>query len=128
MVYRGNTRSKKDKKKKQDSLKVPLVRVPAEIQIDSTKQVIKSRVFLYDLTPEGVGCFINQAIDKGEKITLVVAHPKALYIKGEIVRCTLFRQSIKILSDDEYQFRLGIKFIYDSPEEKEAIQQFCNSL
>ena len=107
---------------------IPFHRVSAEILIDSTKEVADSRVFLNDLSPTGVGCFVNVAIEKGEAVSIVIEQPKHLYVKGQVMWCAPYTMSTKVLSAEQFKYRVGIKFSFDSEDEKSALKKYCEEL
>lgn len=107
---------------------IPFARVSAEIMITATKQIVDSRVFLNDLSPTGVGCFTNTHVDKGENISLVIEQPRHLFVKGQVLWCTPYTMSTKILSQETFKYRVGIKFIFADEEEKAALRKFCDDL
>ncbi|MEW6058145.1 MAG: PilZ domain-containing protein [Bdellovibrionota bacterium] len=124
----GPKRLKQPQQRKEPRKKIPFQRVSAEILVESTKAVLEGRVFLNDLSPNGVGCFVNTSIDKGEKISLVIEQPKHLYLKGEVMWCTPYTTETKILRQEQFQYRIGIKFHFDSPEEAQAVHAYCQEL
>jgi len=103
-------------------------RVSAEVKIDDTGEIINCRVFLTDLSPSGVGLFINEQIEKGTELSMVIEQPKHLYVKGEVVWCTPYTLDTKIISNDVFKFRIGVKFLFDFPEEQEALKKYCEEL
>ena len=127
-MYQGYGPKKKQPTRKASRTKIPFQRVSAEIRIDSTQEVIEGRVFLNDLSPEGVGCFINVALDKGEQVSLVIEQPKHIYIKGEIIWCSPYARDTKILTQSQFNFRAGIQFKFDDEEEKAAVRKYCEEL
>lgn len=122
----GPRKPKQQRKEKRKDL--PFARVSAEIQLDSTKEVAESRVFLNDLSPTGVGCFVIEPIDKGEKVSLVIEQPKHLFVKGEIMWCTPYTLDTKIISSEQFRYRVGIRFEFESTEEAAAVKAFCEEL
>lgn len=129
-MFRGGFGNKKGtKQKRHDSRKnLPFSRVSAEIQIESTKQVLDSRVFLTDLTPSGVGCFVDKALDKGTVVAIVIEQPKHLFVKGEVIWCSPYTLETKIIATEQFRYRVGIKFLFDDAEDQEALKQYCEDL
>jgi hypothetical protein len=128
-MLRGFGPRKGGKQKRKSSRKdLPFLRVPAKLMVDKTKEVVECRVFLSDLSADGVGCFSNLSLDKGEVIALVIEQPKNLFVKGEIAWCQPYSLDTKVISTENFKFRMGIKFLFDEPEEKRAIQNYINEL
>lgn len=107
---------------------IPFFRVHANIKIESSDETAEARVFLNDLSPTGVGCFVNVAIQKGEKVAIVIEQPKHIYLRGEVIWCSPYTLDTKILTAERYDYRVGIKFLFDSPEEAEVVKQYVNDL
>ncbi len=127
LMFNDNPAPKKPKPRKERK-KILFQRVTAEIQIQSSKEVIASRVLLSDLNPKGVGLFVHNPIEKGEKIALVIEQPKHLYVRGEVIWCAPYSLDTKVLMQESFPFRIGIKFIYDSPAEKQTMETYCAEL
>ncbi|MBI3544153.1 MAG: PilZ domain-containing protein [Deltaproteobacteria bacterium] len=127
-MMRGFGPRKPKQQRQKERKPIPFLRVSAEIMVESTKTIAESRVFLNDMSPTGVGCFTNVAIDKGETVSLVIEQPKHLFVKGEIMWCSPYTLSTKILTQAEFKYRVGIKFCFDSDEEKAALKKFCEDL
>lgn len=126
---RGFGPKKASKQQRRDKRKeIPFFRVKASIQISSTKTVAEARVMLNDLSAAGVGCFVNTAIEKGEKVALVIENPKHIYLSGEVVWCSPYTLSTKILSTEQFKYRVGIKFHFDTAEEQDAIKKFIDDV
>ena len=126
-MIRGSPKQSKQRRKGARK-QVPFQRVSAEIQIDSSKKIAASRVFLNDLNPTGMGCFCSISIAKGELVTIVLEQPKHLYVKGTVMWCTPYNMDSKVLSTESFKFRMGIRFNFEDDEEKNALQKFCDEL
>lgn len=107
---------------------IPFHRVSAEIKLEESEEVTASRVFLNDLSPAGVGCFVPMAIDKGQKVSMVIEQPKHLFVKGEVMWCTPYTLNTKVLSPEQFSYRIGIRFSFESDAEREAVATYCNDL
>lgn len=129
MVMRGFGPKKSNKQQRGAKRKeIPFFRLKANIQITSTKTVAEARVMLNDLSPAGVGCFVNTAIDKGEKVALVIENPKRIYLQGEVIWCSPYTLSTKILSTEQYKYRVGIKFNFETAEEQDIVKKFIEDV
>ena len=79
-MIRGSGPKKPNRQQRQTKRKpIPFLRVRATIKIESTSETIESRVFLNDLSPTGIGCFVNTPIDIGQKVAIVLEKPKQIY-------------------------------------------------
>lgn len=128
-MIRGSGPKKPNKQLRQAKRKIiPFQRVHANIKIERTNETAESRVFLNDLSPTGVGCFVNVAIDKGELVAMVIEQPKHIYLRGEVIWCSPYTLDTKILTAERYDYRVGIKFIFDSPEEADIVKKYVEEL
>lgn len=119
------TKTRRDPSKK---IAIPFHRVSAEIQITSTRQTSEARVFLTDLAPEGVGIFLPIPLSKGDMVNLVINQPKHLFVKGKVTSCAPYTLNNKVISTENFSYRIGIQFVFDSPEEKANVKKYCDEL
>ena len=101
-----------------------LYRVPAAIKREKNDEIMYGRIFLVDLSPSGVGIFLPEPLAKDEIVTLVIEHPRHIYVKGTISFCGLYTLHTAVLSPESFAYRAYIKFVFDSPEEREALRKF----
>ena len=127
-MIRGYGSRKPNQKKKTPKKVVPLQRVSAEIMIEETKEVFDGRVFLSDLNAAGVACFVHSDIPKGAVVSIVIEQPKHLYVRGEVTWCTPYTLDTKVLSIDRFEYRVGIKFVFETPQEAEEIKNYINEI
>lgn len=99
-------------------------RVPVTIRRERGGAVTVGRIMLSDLAIGGVGIFLPEPIAKDERVTIVIEHPHAIYIKGEIAWCTLYNMNSRVLSAESLGYRAYVKFRFDSTEEREALRNF----
>ena len=126
-MLRGFSRKPKQRRREKRA-EIPFERVTATIRLDSSRQVVEGRVFLNDLSPKGVGCFVPVSFEKGDSVSVVIDEPKHLFVKGQILWCKPYNLESKVLSNEHFPFRIGIKFQFDSDKEAEAIQTYCSEL
>jgi len=127
-MIRGFGPKKPKQQRKEKRKDVPFMRLSAKVKSESSSQVSESRVFLQDLSPGGVGIFTNLQFPKGDRVSIVIEQPKTLYVRGEVMWCNPYTFDTKVLSADQYKYRAGIRFVYDSPEEEAAVKSFCEDL
>lgn len=121
------------KKRDRDRMRRPLhiKRVNAEIKLLSLQaepQVTIARVILNDLTPKGMGLFCASPLLVGQEVAITLEEPKRIYLRGRIVWCQEYDADSHVLSQQSYSYRMGIQFIFESPEEQVAIRRFCEQL
>ncbi|MBI3555788.1 MAG: PilZ domain-containing protein [Deltaproteobacteria bacterium] len=105
-----------------------LQRTSAQIQIRETGDVIAGRVFLSDITPDGVGVFLAAPLQKGEEVFLVLEHPKHLFLRAEVVWCNLYRRDTRIISAENFQYRAGIKFQFDTESDQLLVNRYFEEI
>lgn len=86
------------------------------------------RLLLNDLSPKGIGVAGNQKLDIGQAVAITIEQPKRFYVRGRIVWCREMETSGKIISTNPFNFKMGIEFVYDSPEEEKAVAEFCDAV
>lgn len=105
-----------------------LQRTTAQLQIRSTGEVLNGRVFLHDLTPDGVGLFLTEPVGFGEDVFLVLEYPKHLFVRAQVVWCNLYRRSSRVISVENYQYRAGVKFQFDTETDQLLVTRYFEEL
>ena len=115
-------------KRRRPRVTIPFKRLPGELQIEHSRQVVRCRVLLTDISPSGVGIFIENAVDIGSRVTLVLEQPKHLFLKGEIMWCSLFNLHPHVITAEHFKYRAGMHFTFDSPTAEREFQEFCATI
>lgn len=113
-------------------LPVHFKRARAEVKLsglgaDPTK-IIETRVLLNDITPKGIGLFSTAAMLPGQEISITVDQPKRFYARGRIVWCMEHNANSHVLTESKYSYRVGIQFIFDTEEERKALETYVQEL
>ena len=111
----------------EDRKKFPLnrfQRVKAQIQVEESGEIFNARVFLHDLNEIGVSVFLTEPLRRGQRIFLVIEQPRHFFMRGEIVWCSLFRLNTRVISAENYQYRAGIRFVYDEAIDRDAVPNY----
>lgn len=121
------------KKRQMDRLKRPmhLKKVRAEMKIvgpDKRPSISEARVVLNDMSPEGVGIFSSLPVLVGQEISLTMEDPRQVFLKGRVVWCQEFDVGSPVVSQHTFSYRMGIRFVFSSPKEQEAVRLFCEEL
>ncbi len=107
-------------------------RVWAEIKINTPIQeqppISKVRVVLNDFSPTGVGFFAQHPLMVGQELAFTLEEPCRLYVKGKVIWCQEFDVDSHVLSSSSFSYRMGIRFVFESPEEAKAMKGFCDQL
>ncbi len=116
-------------KRRKDRVKIPMKRVPAELRVTHTGEVIRARVFLHDISITGISLFTEQRIDVGAKIDIVIEAPKHLFLKVTVASCAeAGNTSHVITTGGTYPFRTGLEIQFQSPEEQAEFKKYCEQL
>lgn len=114
--------------KKKEIPYTQFTRVPVEVKPEGTENILAGRAFLVDLRPDSFSVFCEEALEKGDKLALVLEHPKKLFARGEVVWCTLTPWNPRILTEKRFKYRIYIRLLFDTPEEQIEVRQFCQSV
>lgn len=122
------------KKRQMDRLRKPLhiQRVKAEIKITNPQsgenQVSEARAILNDISKRGMGVFSPHPLSVGQEITITIDQPRQIFLRGKVVWCQEFETSRHVLSANPFNYRLGVKFIFNSAQDEEAVAAYCEEL
>ena len=112
-----------DKRKKKTST-FRLLRLNAQVQRQFSREIVDGRLMSTDMTVKGISLFLNQPLGRDELVTLALSAPHHLYVKGKVRWCGLHTMNTKVLSTDSFAYRVYIEFYFDTPEEREALENF----
>lgn len=104
------------------------VRINVQVQIAGTEDITNGRIFLHDLTVDGVGIFLPHALPKGSEIFFVIEHPRHLFLRGRVAWCNLFQLNTRVITAENFQYRAGIKFDFDTHEDRTLVGEYFNEL
>ena len=106
-------------------------RVGAEMRAVADKKslepgpAIAVRVFLNDLAPLTLALFSTQALCTGQEVAVVINEPSMIYLRAQVTFCQEHDPNCHIISEQRYAFRIGLKLIFESPTEAEAVKKYC---
>jgi hypothetical protein len=122
----------KKREKERNRRPLHLKRVVGEIKVTGglgqTPTVTQARVVLNDFSPKGVGVFSNAALEQGQEISLTLNDPKRFYARAKVVYCQEYGSESHIVSEQSYQFRVGLQFLFENDEEKKEVEKYCEEL
>jgi hypothetical protein len=111
-------------KRKKKSNDFRLIRLNAQVQKKTTREVAKAKLLSTDLRPHGVTLFVDRPFTRGDLVTMAIDKPNHLYVKGIVRWCGIQQLDLKILSTESFVYRVCIQFYFESPDEVEALRQF----
>ena len=103
-------------------------RVQVVLKLGEGRRLVHGRIFLNDLTPDGVGLFIEEPLVRGQSVSHVIEQPEHLYLKGQVAWCGLYTLTARVISVESFRYRVGIRLIFDSAEERAAVRAYCETL
>jgi hypothetical protein len=113
--------------KPQNSLRIR--RTQAEILVTegfaSPAEVVTCRLILNELTPAGVHVYSSRYFVPGQIIALTVHAPRFFYVQATVVSCAKRSLDHRVLSDDPQSYRVDLKFLFASNEERRAVREYC---
>lgn len=105
-----------------------LRRITAQVQVGSSGDILAGRVFLNDLTTNGLGIFLPAPLSRGEKVFIVLEQPKHLFVAGEIAWCVLYRLNTRVISAENFQYRAAIRFLFENESDRGMIARYIDEL
>lgn len=103
-------------------------RSSGELRLEQSQQVVRCRMLLNDLSPTGVGLFLESKVEIGGLVTLVLEQPRHMFLKGEVLWCNLYTLHNSVISTDAFLYRAGVRFSFTTPKEAEEFKNYCDSL
>jgi hypothetical protein len=119
------------KKRERDKARRPIhiKRVMGQLKIlgalGSEPVIAEARVLLNDMTSKGVGLFCGIGLATGQEISITIQEPKQFFIKAKVMWCQEYNSESHILSKVSYAFRVGVQFVFSTPEEEKAVADYC---
>lgn len=106
-------------------------RVRAEIKV--SQPMVQStrtdaRVILNDFTPQGLGLFSEHAVMPGQEVSITLEEPKRFFVRGRVIWCQEYDANSHVLSQVSFKFRVGIEFVFETPEEQAAVEAYVTEL
>jgi len=83
--------------------------------------------FLHDLSPEGIGLFVEKKLEINDSIELVLPVPDRLCLRGRIAWCKEV-PSFRILKLKRLPYRIGVQFQFTSADDRQALELICANL
>ena len=109
-----------------------LTRIDAEIKViarpPATPTYTEARLMLTDISPKSLNLFSVNPIMVGQEIGMTLEEPRQIYLRGRVVSCQEYDADSHIISVKPYSYRMQIKFIFETPEERERVARFVYEL
>jgi len=90
-----------------------------------TQEHSRGRALLHDLSAKGVSIFSEKFISPDEIVSLTIHLSEELVLKGRVVWCNESGSTSKIIRVvNSCQYRIGIKFNFDSSREQKTLMDY----
>lgn len=117
-------------------IRIPMTRVEGELSVyDSFEKLAQPtermivRVLLSDVTPSGVGVFAQSPVFPGSTISLTIPMKQPFYARARVTWCReVLERNSSIVSENNFRFRLGLQFVFESEQDRKAALDFYNHL
>jgi hypothetical protein len=123
---------KKQRDNKRAGPQIHIKRTRAEIMINQglgkPPLVYPARVVLNDLRPVGIFLFTTAAFPLNQAVAFTMEEPKRFYVNGRIRSCQTLILDRKVISEENYQYRVGIEFEFQSKAEVESVRRYCDEI
>lgn len=93
-----------------------------------SNETLQCRVVLNDVTPQGARLFVPRPLEVEQWVALTLEQPKKFYITGRVVACAQNSSTGKIITNEKFDHRVTIEFIFNSDEERQAVKAFCDEM
>lgn len=106
-----------------------LKRFNAEVTEEKSGKKLLARVFLVDISYDGVGLFVSESLDPGERVSvqLYSRTNQHLLINGTVLWTAKQRESTNIIRSRPYPFRCGIQFDEMSQKAQRILKEFIEN-
>ncbi len=126
MWHAPNQKIRNLTKKREKSRKtIHIKRISADLHLISDQEnKTSTRLILNDLSTKGAGIFSPTPFIGGQEVLIKIIDPKKLEIKARIIWCQQHTASSRVLSDVPFAYRIGVEFIFTSPEDQQKVDQY----
>ena len=105
-----------------------LTRLPIQVQINESGELVSGRVFLLDMKVDSMNVFLHEPLSRKEKVFVVVQGHRHLYVQAQVVWCSLSSLSTRVISEETFRYRAKLKLIYDTNLDRNAVLRFQEEL
>ncbi len=89
----------------------------------------EARVVLNDLSSKGVGLYLAESLAIGTKVVVSWQDPEPIEIEAKVVWIQDASPSGSgIFADQTFRFRVGLVFLFKSPEEGNKLKKYCEEI
>ena len=92
----------------------------------SFSHIVPGRILLNDFTKQGIKIFSQDPLLPGQEVAITIEDPRYFYAHGRVMWSSHLGFDRKVLTDRPFDYRVGIKFVFNSPSEQKAIADYCD--
>jgi hypothetical protein len=117
-------------KRSKPLLRLHIQRVHGELRVSPGAEQFESRyeaplpirLLLNEMSPYGVELYLPENLPNGIEVSITLEKPRRFFCRGVVVSSQY--QESRIISAHRYSYRLGLEFVFHSPEEEKAVRDF----
>lgn len=93
---------------------------------EGTPTVVAARIVLNDVSQKGVLLFSSVPLSIEQKVEIVLTDPHPFSAHGTIRSCQQMAFDQRIISDQQFQYRVSVEFDVMTHEDRDRIDAYCN--
>ncbi|MBI2711469.1 MAG: PilZ domain-containing protein [Bdellovibrio sp.] len=93
---------------------------------DNTQTVVSSRLVLNDIHSKGLFIFSPVPIPIEQRVEISIRDPHPFHQNAIVRSCQQISYDQKILSNQQFQYRIAIEFEVATGQDRERIDAYCN--
>ena len=101
---------------------------PGQSTLGAQTITVSARVILNEFTAGGMAIFSSEPITPGQELHVTLDEPKRFFCKARVNFCQEIFNDSKILSAETYNYRVALRFVFDTPEEEAAVREYYEEL
>ncbi len=121
-----NQIKKREREKQRHSIHLKRITAHLEPILPTTppSPLVQARLLINDLSLKGIGLYSSAPLIADQEIHLTISEPGSIKIRCRIVWCQDSHAGSHILTQQAFNYRIGLEFIFTSDEQNQFIE-FC---
>ena len=92
------------------------------------RKEIAARALLTDFKPKGTYIYSHERLPPNLEVLFEIEHPDSFRIVGKVIWCQYQPSSARVISEQSFQYRLGLGFHFLNPADENRFSDFCTRL
>lgn len=105
-----------------------IIELSAEIPPLSDDKIFKGKTVLAEIGMDRIYFFSNKKFTEGQSIVIKFEIPKTFIMNADVLYCRPFNLKSRVISENNYQFRVMAKFSFLKEGERALLRQFLKSV